>query len=77
MTDQPRNEWVAEQMATIDALDVDEDVRVGMRDAVLDAMNSLDLAKHYRTVGCPLCSSHDVDEHQHMVLCKGCGRRVA
>lgn len=71
------NHWVAEQMATIDAMDVDEALRTRMRDAVLDAMNVLDLAERYRTEGCPLCGSHNVAAHQDMVLCKGCGRRVA
>jgi hypothetical protein len=70
-------EWVTERIATINAMDVDEDTRTTMRDAVLDARNALDLTEHYRTEGCPLCASRDVAEHMHMVLCNGCGKRVA
>lgn len=69
--------WVAEKMATINEIDVDQDTRTALRDAVLDGMNALDLAEHYRTEGCPLCGSHNVLEHMHMVLCNGCRKRVA
>lgn len=71
------NDWVAEQMIAIDKFNVSEATRAAMRDAVLDAMNVLSLAAHYREVGCPLCGDHNVVEHQDMVLCNGCERRVA
>lgn len=70
-------DWVAQQLIAIDKFDVPEPVRDAMRDAVLDTMNPLNLAAHYQQVGCPLCGDHNVAEHEHMVLCNGCGRRVA
>jgi hypothetical protein len=71
------NEWLADQEKFIQEVNVDEETRKAMWDAVLDSMGVQTLAEHYRKIGCPLCGDKDVDTVGLTLVCNACERRVA